>query len=273
MSGDVAPEYRAIVGLVNDHFPPATPDLPAPSPLLNIEQAIIYTRLSREDGTSHSPATQLYESRETATRQGWAIVKEFTQDADEPISGKAFADRPGWADLEAFVEQMPLSQRSKTVVMVKSFDRFSRNLEEGLATEHRFREALRVRLRASDTLFIAPETDEGWMTFVDLLKYATYERLVIVRRTKGGLRTARREGKSLGEFPRYFEKRKTGPAKQDWQIVPTQTAGEVASLRASGVGYKTIAKQVGIPYQDCFAICKFLKNESERLRKSSEAST
>ena len=261
MDGGLASAYEAILRLVNDNFPP--PDLweDKTSPLADIGSCVIYTRLSRADDKSHSPETQLYITEQTAARQGWKVLSKFSQDADEPISGKAFEARPGWDALTEYIQQLPEKTRQKTCVLVKSFDRFSRNLEEGLVTERVFREELGVRLRAAETLYLAPESKEGWMTFVDLLKFAHFERLMIVERTKQGLATARRKGKHLGEFPRYFEK------DAEDRIVPTDTATRVAQLRAAGRSYSEVAREVGVTRQEAFSVCKYLRNEVERLKQ------
>lgn len=259
MAEGFSPRYVAILHLVNDNFPPLDEEEPGESPLADISACVVYTRLSRQDDKSHSPQTQLHICRDCARRQKWKVLKEFTQDADQPISGKAFEARPGWDALSAFLKSLPEAQRRKTCVLVKSFDRFSRNLEEGLATERIFRTDLAVRLRAAEMLYVAPETEEGWMTFVDMLKFAHYERIVIVKRTKQGLGTARREGVHLGQFPRHFEKDKDG------RIVPSKEATEVAEMRAQGRPYTEIAAKTGVTRQEAFSICKFLRNQATKF--------
>jgi len=229
------------------------------SPLKDICQCVIYTRLSREDDKSHSPETQLYVCEDCARRQGWRVLKVFTQDAETPISGKAFDERPGWDALSGYLDRMPERERAKTCVLVKAFDRFSRNLREGLETEEKFRSELKVRLRSADNVYLAPETAEGWMTFVDLMKFAEWERKMIVKRTRDGLATARRKGVHLGRPPKHFTKDDTG------RIIPTPQAMEVVRLRSEGRTYSQIARRVGdVTRQEAFSICQYLSDELAR---------
>ncbi len=253
-----APEFLAVVGLVNGFFP--TSGWVAPDPLANIEQCIIYTRLSRQDDRSHSPETQRRVATETATRQGWKLLKVIDRDAFEPISGKSFEARPGWDEVKSFVASMKTEERRKTCVLVKSFDRFSRDTAEGILTADEFRDALDVRLRAADALYIAPEENgQGRIWFEFALVQAEAERLHIQRRTVEGLETARREGKHLGEFPNHFVKDAAG------RIVPTDAARQVAELRARGLSYTKIAGVVGIDRMEIYHLCEFLSREKSRL--------
>ena len=261
----ISPELSGLLKVVNKNFPPT--GLPRDDPLAGIEACIVYTRLSKEDRTrgSHSPETQLYFCRQTANGQGWRVVKEFTEDADHPISGKAFEGRPGWEQLVAYVQSMPLAQRRKTCVLVLSVDRFSRNLEEGIATERRFREELKVRLRAADDLYSAPETLQGGLIFAFKLLMSQMYRLDIQLKTERGLATARRKGRHLGKHPQHFNKRKVGERKQDWILVPDETAMLVARLRAEGLSYVEIGKETGLTRHQAYDICEFLAREKERL--------
>ena len=262
---DYAPSYVTILGMVRAAGPlmpepdedTSSPDVD--NPLKDLCQCVIYTRLSREDDKSHSPETQLYVCEECARRQGWKVLRVFAQDAKEPISGKAFDARPGWDALSVFLDSLPEKERSKTCVLVKAFDRFSRNLREGLETEESFRTEMKVRLRSTDNVYLAPETAEGWMTFVDLLKFAEWERKMIVKRTRDGLATAHRKGIHLGTMPRHFTKDDGG------RIMPTSQAMEVVKLRSEGKSYTQIARRVGnVTRQEAFSICKYLVNELAR---------
>jgi len=97
------------------------------------------------------------------------------------------------------------------------------------------------------------------MTFVDLLKFAEWERKMIVKRTRDGLATARRKGVHLGTAPRHFGKDDGG------RIIPTQQALDVVRLRSEGKSYTQIARRVsGVTRQEAFSICKYLVNELAR---------
>jgi DNA invertase Pin-like site-specific DNA recombinase len=261
---DYAPTYEAILQIARAAYklmPPPDEDVVIvdESPLKDLSQCVIYTRLSREDDRSHSPQTQLYLCEQCAKFQKWKVLKVFSQDAEQPISGKAFEARPGWDALTTYLKRMPDKERAKTVVLVKSFDRFSRNLREGLEVEETFREVLKVRLRSADNVYLAPETPDGKMTFVQMLNFAEYERSIIVKRTRDGLATARREGKHLGNFPRHFEQDPEG------KIIPTSKAMSAVQLRSEGYSYTQIAELVpGVTRQEAFSICKWLSNQIAR---------
>jgi DNA invertase Pin-like site-specific DNA recombinase len=250
------PQYLRILSLVNENFPP-TEDY-TKNPLANIENVVVYTRLSREDDDSHSPTTQLIVCRRCAKQQGWKIVKEFTRDADEPISGKAFEGRPGWESLVQYLSSLSISQRKKIAVLVYDFARFSRNLKEGLDTRDRFVE-LGVRIRSANDIYVAPEEDSGRFKFAMELLMAEEERRKIVGRTKGGLETAFIEGKQVGgKRVRHFSK------DQDGRLFPDDTAMRVADLRARGVSYTQIGHQLNIS-DDAFHICEFLSRSKARM--------
>ena len=254
-----APEFLAVIRQVNENFP--QPDWTRPDPLGNIEQCIVYTRLSRQDDKSHSPETQRFACEQLAKGQGWKILKVVDRDALHPISGKSFEARPGWDEVKAFVGTLKWSERRRTCVLVKSFDRFSRDTAEGAITADEFRDELEVRLRAADTPFIAPEMKQfqGRIMFLYSLVQAEAERLNIKERTIAGLATARRKGKHLGEFPNYFEKDAAG------RIVPTTTAKRIAELRASGCSYQQIGDETGIDRLEAYHCCEFLADQKARL--------
>ena len=116
-----------------------------------------------------------------------------------------------------------------------------------------------TRLSREDDKSHSPETAEGWMTFVDLLKFAEWERKMIVKRTRDGLATAHRKGIHLGTMPRHFTKDDGG------RIMPTSQAMEVVKLRSEGKSYTQIARRVGnVTRQEAFSICKYLVNELAR---------
>ena len=111
-----APEFLAVIGLVNENFP--QPDWTRPDPLGSIEECIVYTRLSRQDDKSHSPETQRFACEQLAKGQGWKILKVVDRDALNPISGKSFEARPGWDEVKAFVGTLKWAERRKRL---KSF--------------------------------------------------------------------------------------------------------------------------------------------------------
>src|SRR5207245_668550 len=127
------PAMMIILRLVNGNFPKTRVAVVA-DPWKAIDQFVEYHRLSRQDDKSKSPEVQEYKCRMAATGAHTPIIKTFAQDAKEPISGKAFADRPGWESLIEYLTKMKPAERKRTAVLVSHFDRYSRDVEEGLKT-------------------------------------------------------------------------------------------------------------------------------------------
>jgi DNA invertase Pin-like site-specific DNA recombinase len=71
-------------------------------------------------------------------------------------------------------------------------------------------------------------TPAGKLVFTVLGAVAELERSLIVERVKAGLRNARAKGKRLGRPPKDLD------------------AKRIATLRAQGVGWRAIAKQLGV---------------------------
>src|SRR5437899_12278383 len=183
------PRFLEALALVNDYFPePAVAAKPDPGH--DIREAITYGRLS-ESGSAANQGAALSAGTH---RLVLTLLKEFTQDAEEPISGKAFENRPGWQALVDYVKTLPPARRRTSCILVVSFDRFSRSVEEGLATERTVREELGIRLRALDSPFVCPETSQGRMMFTFSLLAAEQYRLDIEAKTARGIAIARRPG-------------------------------------------------------------------------------
>jgi site-specific DNA recombinase len=85
----------------------------------------IYARFSSDLQDARSITDQLALAREHAARQGWFVVKEFT---DAAISGASMANRPGLKELMRAAEA-----RRFDAVLTESLDRLSRDLADSAA--------------------------------------------------------------------------------------------------------------------------------------------
>ncbi len=117
-------------------------------------------------------------------------------------------------------------RRRFDAVVVWRFDRFARSVSHLLRALETF-QALGIEF-VSLSEQLDTSTPTGKMVFTVLGAVAELERSLIVERVKAGLRNARAKGKQLGR-PRLVV-----------------DADRIASLRAQGLGWKKIAKQMGL---------------------------
>jgi DNA invertase Pin-like site-specific DNA recombinase len=181
------------------------------------KRVAIYARVSTDGQTVEN---QVRELRAVARKEGWTIVQEFI---DKGISGaKGIEDRPGFKALH-----QGITRRDFEVVMAWSVDRLGRSLQHlvtFLSEIHAKHCDLYLHKQGVDT-----STPAGKMLFQMLGVFAEFERTMIQERVKSGLARAVAQGVQLG--------RPTVGAKKE---------AEVASLRASGMGIKSIAKKAGV---------------------------
>jgi DNA invertase Pin-like site-specific DNA recombinase len=179
-------------------------------------RAALYARVS----TLHNgqdPEMQLRELREYCSRRGWQVAGEFV---DVGISG-AKEKRPELDRLLADAHR----RRFDSVVVWK-FDRFARSVSHLLRALETF-QALGIEF-VSLSEQMDTSTPTGKMVFTVLGAVAELERSLIAERVRAGLRNARAKGKRLGRPPRELDGKR------------------IAALRAQGVGWRAIAKQLGV---------------------------
>ena len=198
-------------------------------------KAAIYARVSRDDLNMTNQLTPL---RNYCKLKGWKIFKEYKETAsgildDRPIYNQLLKD--GYAC-------------KFDAVVVFKFDRFARSALQLLDALDAFRR--RGIDFVSVTENIDTTTSIGRVIFTIIGAFAEFERNLISERTKAGLDTARRNGKVLGR-PR---------ADLD---MPT-----LRKLRANGLAYRAIAKQVGISYG---VVYKYLRPVNKRVSKAGHA--
>jgi len=178
------------------------------------ERAALYARVSTL--MAQNPEMQLIELREYASRRGWTVIGEYV----DRTSG-AKESRPG---LNRLMSDACL--RKFDVIAVWKIDRFGRSLRHlvNALAELEGRGIAFVSLR--DNLDLS--TPSGRLMFQIVAAMAEFERALIQERVRAGLRNARAKGKQLGR-PRVVV-----------------DASRIAVLRAQGLSWASIGKQIGI---------------------------
>jgi DNA invertase Pin-like site-specific DNA recombinase len=184
-------------------------------------RAALYARVST-NSHGQDPEMQLRELREYASRRGWELAGEYV---DVGISGLR-EKRP---ELDRLLAEA--HRRRFDAVVVWKFDRFARSVSHLLRALETF-QALGIEF-VSLTEGVDTSTPAGKMIFTVLGAVAGLERSLIVERVKAGLRNARAKGKRLGR-----------PRK-------VLSDSRIASLRARGCSWRTIARQVGASARTC----------------------
>ena len=178
----------------------------------------IYARVST---TLQSPQNQIDALTELANRQGYTIIKIYS---DNGISGtKLTADRPALNDL-----MTDARKRKFDMVLVWSLDRLGRSLKHCLELLQELQE-LKVDLffqqQGMDT-----STSSGKLMFSMIGAFAEFERNIIRERVMAGQQRAKANGVKFGR-----------PSKMNDGM-----RSAVKLLREKGMGIKQIAKQLQI---------------------------
>lgn len=186
----------------------------------------LYARISTSNN-GQSPEMQLRELREYCERRGWTVAGEYV---DTGISGSKDR-RP---ELDRLMSDA--HKRRFDVVAVWKFDRFARSVSHLLRALDTFRVLGIEFVSLSESLDTA--TPAGRMVFTVLGAVAELERSLIAERVRAGLRNARAKGKRLGR-PRV-----------------AVDAAQVARLRASGLSWPKIARELGVSVGTAYQIVK-----------------
>ena len=176
----------------------------------------IYARVST---TNHGQdaGMQTREMRQFTEARGWTMADEYI---DAGISG-AKDSRPELNRLMADAHK-----RKFDVVVVWKFDRFARSVSHLLRALETFNALGIAFVSLSEQLDTSTPT--GKMVFTVLGAVAELERSLIAERVRAGLRNAKAKGKRLGRPRKVVD------------------ASEIASLRAQGRSWRTIARQLGM---------------------------
>lgn len=207
----------------------------------------IYARVSKGDD-SQDPENQLMRLRSYANERGWEVYHEYV----DHVSG-ADANRP---DLKRMLSDA--RARRFGLVLTTKIDRIARSsLDLKLLISEL--EGRGIMFECADQPF-STNTPTGKLLFGILGEIAEFERALIVERTKAGLARARAQGKRLGH-PRL----ETG-----WKGHPRVDFARVHALRAQGMSYRVIAKQLGVSHQ---TVKNRLRNEGAPSPKGNETSS
>lgn len=179
-------------------------------------RAALYARVST-NGHGQTVEPQLLELREYCERRGWQIAGEFV---DQGVSG-AKDSRPELNRLMADAHR-----RLFDAVIVARFDRFARSVSHLLRALETFNALGIAFVSLSES--IDTSTPAGKLVFTVLGAVAELERSLIAERVRAGLRNARAKGKRLGRPPVLV------------------SASQIARLRAQGLGWKPIARRLGV---------------------------
>jgi DNA invertase Pin-like site-specific DNA recombinase len=181
-----------------------------------ISRVALYARVSTSNG-HQDPEMQLSELREYAGRRGWRITGEYV---DQGVSGSK-ESRPS---LNRLI--LDAHCRKFDAILVWKIDRFGRSLKHlvnSLADLCAYGVAF---ISFRDNLDLS--TPSGRLMFQIIGAMAEFERALIQERVKAGLRNARAKGRRLGRPRRVVN------------------ADKVAALRASGVSWRAISRQLGV---------------------------
>jgi DNA invertase Pin-like site-specific DNA recombinase len=179
-------------------------------------RAAIYARVSTT-GNGQSPEMQVREFSEHCERRGWAITDKYV---DVGVSG-AKEKRPELDRLMADAHR-----RRFDVVVVWKFDRFARSVSHLLRALETFNALGIAFVSLSEQMDTT--TPAGKMVFTVLGAVAELERSLIAERVRAGLRNARAKGKKLGRPKVILD------------------ASKIAKLRAQGLGWKKISRELGV---------------------------
>jgi DNA invertase Pin-like site-specific DNA recombinase len=179
----------------------------------------VYCRISTL-GKGQSNDMQLLELKEHVARRGWEIAGEYL---DSGISGSK-ERRPR---LDALMADA--GRRKFDCVLVYRYDRFARSLRHLVNALEQFR-SLGIDF-VSLHEGVDTSTPNGRLIFGIFASIAEFERELIRDRVKSGLRNAVAKGKILGRPKRILD------------------VARIAKLRASGRGWKAIAKELNCGVQ------------------------
>ncbi len=186
----------------------------------------IYGRISTT-GKGQDPDVQLGPLREYALARGWTVYKEYV---DGGISG-AKERRPALDQLMADARR-----RVFDTVLVWRFDRFARSTSHLINALHEFRHLGIDFVSYQENLDTSSPLGEAMFTIIGAM--AQLERDIIRERVKAGVARAKDKGKTLGRPRKVFHR------------------DQVEKLRAEGLSFRQIGKQLGISPALAVRVCR-----------------
>ncbi len=186
----------------------------------------LYGRVSTID-KGQDPELQLGQLREYALARGWTIHREYV---DHGISG-AQERRPALDQLMADAKR-----RLFDGVLVWRFDRFARGTRHLINALHEFRHLGIAFVSYQENLDTSSPMGEAMFTIIGAM--AQLERDITRERVKAGVARARARGRQLGRPKKIFRRDK------------------VEKLRAQGLSFRRIAKQLGVSPALVLKLCR-----------------
>ncbi len=186
----------------------------------------VYARISTTD-KGQDPELQLGPLREHALARGWIIHKEYV---DEGISG-AKERRPALDQLMGDAKR-----RLFDAVLVWRFDRFARNTRHLINSLHEFRHLGIAFISFQENLDTSSPMGEAMFAIIGAM--AQLERDITRERVKAGVARARARGRQLGRPRKVFHR------------------DQVEQLRAQGLSFRQIGKQLGISPALALKLCR-----------------
>jgi DNA invertase Pin-like site-specific DNA recombinase len=184
----------------------------------------IYARVSTVNH-GQDASLQTREMRQFAEARGWRLADEYV---DSGVSGSKDS-RPELNRLMADAHK-----RRFDVVLVWKLDRFGRSLRHLVNALAEFESLGIAFVSLSDNLDLS--TASGRLMFNIIGAMAEFERELIRERVKAGMKNAKAKGARIGR-PRV-----------------AVDAGRIAALRASGLSWPKIARELGVSVGTVYAV-------------------
>jgi DNA invertase Pin-like site-specific DNA recombinase len=177
----------------------------------------IYARVSTDD-KGQDPLNQLLELRGFANRQGWTVVREYTDEATAK-NGERTGFQQMWADV---------AKHRFDLLLFWSLDRLTREGTYKTLTYLRRLSDAGVKFKSYTEQYIDSLGIFGEAIIGVLAAVAEQERIRISERTKAGLARTRAQGIRLGRPVKTVDMRK------------------VRKLRATGLSLREIARRLRV---------------------------
>jgi DNA invertase Pin-like site-specific DNA recombinase len=195
----------------------------------------IYARVSTDD-KGQDPLNQLLELREFALRQGWTVVREYTDEATAK-NGERTGFKQMWADV---------AKHGFDLLLFWSLDRLTREGTYKTLTYLRRLSDAGVKFKSYTEQYIDSLGGVFGEAIIGVLAaVAAQERIQISERTKAGLARTRAQGTRLGRPVKPVDIRKA------------------RRLRAAGLSLREVAQKLRVSPA---LVCNLLNRDRDQLR-------